>query len=156
MRPELHHVAILDRPRLALVGVDDDVARAGLARDGLPLQAGREAGAAVAGEAGRLQLLDDPLERRQLAEQREPAARLVVRERRVTGAEPDRRPVVRGVRHRRDDLVAARHRRREIAVTETGDLDRAWRPASSSRAPKQSQTGPVQTRTASVGTCRNE
>ena len=30
MRPELHHVAILDRPRLALVGVHDDVARARL------------------------------------------------------------------------------------------------------------------------------
>ncbi len=64
MRPELHHVAVLDRPRLALVGVHDDVARARLARDRLPLDPGREAGAAVAREPRRLELVDDPLERR--------------------------------------------------------------------------------------------
>ncbi len=58
----------------------------------------------------------------------EAAARLVVRQRRVAGAEADRRAVVGRVRDRRDDLVAARHRGREVAVTQAGDLDRAWRP----------------------------
>ena len=127
VRPELHDVAVLDRSRLALVGVHDDVRRARLARDRLPLHAGREAGAAVSREPRGLQLLDDPLERGRLAQEREAAARLVVGERRVTRAEPDRRAVVRRVGHGRDDLVAARHRGREVAMAEARDLDRAGR-----------------------------
>ncbi len=59
MRPTLHDVPILDRARLALVRVHDDVARGRLPRDGLPLDPGREAGAAEAGEAGGLELRDD-------------------------------------------------------------------------------------------------
>ena len=88
VRPQLHDVAVLDRPRLALVGVDDDVARRRLARDGLPLDPGREARAAEAGEAGRLQLLDDPLVRGELAEQLEAAPRRVVGERLVAAPRP--------------------------------------------------------------------
>jgi len=74
VRAELHHVTVLDRPRLALVGIDDDVARRRLARDRLPLDPGREPGASVAGQTGRLQLLDDPVVRRELAEELETAA----------------------------------------------------------------------------------
>ena len=125
MRPQLHDVAVLDRARLALVGVDDDVARPGLLRDRVPLRARGEARAPVAGEAGRLQLVDDPLERRQVAQELEAAARRVVRERRVALSQPDRRAVLRRVGHRGDDLVAARQHGRDVAVTEAGDLDRA-------------------------------
>ena len=67
MRPELHHVAILDRPGLALVRVDDDLTRARLAGDGLPLDPGREAGAAVPGESRGLELLDDALGRERVS-----------------------------------------------------------------------------------------
>ncbi len=59
VRPKLHDVAVLDRPRLTLVRVDDDVARSGLARDRLPLDARREPGAAEAGDARSLELSDD-------------------------------------------------------------------------------------------------
>ncbi len=110
MRPELHHVAVLDRPRLALVRVDHDEPRARLARDGLPLDPGREAGAAVPGEPGRLELFDDALRAAAGSQQLETAARRVVRERLVPLSEPDRRPVVRRMRHRR-----GRSRRRASA-----------------------------------------
>ena len=124
MRAELQHVAVLDRPGLALVGVDDDEARCGLARDRLPLDPGREAGAAVAREPGCLQLLDDAFRGRELAQQLEPAAGGVVGERVVALREPEYGTVVRRVRDLGDDLVAARQDRREIAVAEAGDLDR--------------------------------
>ena len=147
MRPELHHVAVLDRPRLALVGVHDDVARARLARDRLPLHAGREAGAAVSGEPRRLQLLDDPLERRQLAQEREAAARLVVRERRVAGAEPDRR-----ARRSSRGSPPGRSRRRASSPAR-GRSDRGRRPRSrraSARAARARRSSRRQAR------CRRE
>ena len=125
MGAQLQHVAVLDRPGLALVRVHDDVARAGLARDRLPLDPGREAGAPVAREARRLQLLDDALGRRELAVELETAARDVVVERVVALREPHDRAVVRRVRDLGDDLVAARQHGREVAVAEAGDLDRA-------------------------------
>ena len=127
MGAELHHVAVLDRSRLTFVGVDDHEARAWLARDRLPLDPGREAGAPVAREPRRLELFDDVLGRRRVTHELEAAARCVVRERLVPLPEPDRRPVVRRMRHGRDDLVAARHDRGEVAVAEACDLDRAWR-----------------------------
>jgi hypothetical protein len=60
-----------------------------------------------------------------MPQQIETAARFVVGERAVTLSEPDRRPVVRCMRHRRDDLVAASQHGGEIAVAETRDLDRS-------------------------------
>ena len=157
VRPELHHVAVLDRPRLALVGVDDDVARAGLARDRLPLDPGREARAAVPGEPGRLQLLDDPLERRHA--RGGARARRAPRSRRASCRRRRARPPA-----RRSSNASPRARSRRRASSQArGRSGRGTRPrsrrastSSSSRAPKQSHTGPVQTRTASVGTCRNE
>ena len=59
VRIALHQQMVLERARLALVGVADDVARLGLLVDELPLHAGREAGAAAAAQAGRLDQLDD-------------------------------------------------------------------------------------------------
>ena len=51
-RVALHQHAILERPRLRLVGVADEVVRLRrLARDRLPLRAGREGGAAAAEQA---------------------------------------------------------------------------------------------------------
>ena len=55
-RAQLHHVAVLDRPRLALVGVDDHDTRPGLAPHRVPLAPGREAGAAEADEARGFEL----------------------------------------------------------------------------------------------------
>jgi hypothetical protein len=127
VRTQLHDIAVLDRAGLTFVGVHDDVPRPGLARHGLPLQAGGETGAAVSRQPRRLELLDDRLERRKRAEELESAAPLVVRERRVAAAERDRRPFVGRVRDLRDDLVAAGHRRREVAVAEAGDLERTRR-----------------------------
>ncbi len=139
MRPELHHVPILDRPGLALVRVDDDVTGAWLAGDGLPLDPGREARSTVSGEPRRLELLDDALLRERVAEELEAAALLVVRERLVSLPEPERRAVVRRVRDLRDDLVAAGHDGSEIAVAEACDLDRSWRASREARAPRSSR-----------------
>jgi hypothetical protein len=50
---------VLERARLALVGVAGDVARLDLLVDELPLQAGREARAAAPAQTGRLHHLDD-------------------------------------------------------------------------------------------------
>ncbi len=125
MRTELHHEAVLDRSRLTLVGVDHDEARAWLARDGLPLDPGGEAGTTVSRETRRLELFDDLLLRRWVAQELEAAARCVVRERLVALSEPDCRAAVRRMRHVRDDLVATRHDRGEIAVTQARDLDRS-------------------------------
>ena len=124
MRAELHDVAVLDRPRLALVGVDDDVARPGLPVHRLPLDPRREAGAAEPRDPGGLELLDDRVRLGKLVEQLEAASRGVVVEGLVLPAEPDRRTVVRRVRDGGDDLVAARVHGREVAVPEAGDLDR--------------------------------
>ena len=95
MWPELHHVPILDRPGLALVRVDDDVTGAWLAGDCLPLDPGREARSTVSGERRRLELLDDALLRERVADELEPAALLVVRERLVSLPEAERRAVIR-------------------------------------------------------------
>ena len=86
VRAELHHEPVLDRPGLALVGVHDDVARPGLSRDGLPLDPGREPGSAEARDPRSLELGDDPVARRELPEQVEPAACGVVVERLVRAA----------------------------------------------------------------------
>ena len=110
LRAELHHVAVLDRPRLALVGVDDDDARAGLAPDRVPLAEGREARAAHAGQAGGLEPRDD-LVLRELGR----LAQLVRLEQ-----EP-----VRPVRDAADDLVAVHPHGREVAVADAGDRELA-------------------------------
>src|SRR5262249_3763656 len=58
----LHEDAVLERSRLGLVGVADDVVRAnGLPRDGLPLAAGGEGGAAPADEFRLERLPQDAL-----------------------------------------------------------------------------------------------
>ena len=60
MRRVAHDVAVLDRARLALVGVADDVLlAAGRVADRLPLHAGRKAGAAQAAQSARLERRDD-------------------------------------------------------------------------------------------------
>ena len=60
MRILLHQDAIVERARLALVGVDAHVDRAGMVlRQERPLQAAREAGAAAAAQAGVLDELRD-------------------------------------------------------------------------------------------------
>ena len=71
VRVALHQHVILERARLALVGVAGDVLRLGrVLEDELPLQAGREAGAAAAAQPRRLHLLDDVvrLQRQRLAQ----------------------------------------------------------------------------------------
>ena len=61
---------------------------------------------------------------------------------------------VRRVRDAADDVVAVQHDGGEVAVAEARHLDRVL--GEQLRDPAQSHTGPVQTRTASTGTCRNE
>ena len=79
----LEDVAVLERPRLALVGVDDEIdgARA-LLRDEAPLRRRREAGAAQAAEVRLLDLGRDALgtEPERLPERLVAAARAVARE----------------------------------------------------------------------------
>ena len=123
VRAQLHHVAVLDRPRLAFVRVDHDVARSRLLRDRLPLEPRREAGAPVAGEAGGLELLDDLLPGRQVAKDGKPAARLVVGEGLVGLLEAERGAGVRPPRHLGLDDVAAREHRRDVAVAEALDAE---------------------------------
>jgi hypothetical protein len=106
LRPELHHVPILDRPRLALVGVDDHDPRPGLGTDGLPFAEGREARAAHAGQAGGLEPLQD-LVGRQF--RRLPDLVLLLQ------------PQVGAVRHPADDLVALHADGRQVAVADAGD-----------------------------------
>src|SRR5262249_40397780 len=62
MRVEAQYVAILAGARLALVRVDDEIARpvAGLRHEG-PFETGREAGAAAAAQARGLHVVDDPV-----------------------------------------------------------------------------------------------
>ena len=62
---------------------------------------------------------------------------------------------VRRVRDAAADVVAVEDDRGEVAVAEARYLDRVLRPGAPA-TPAQSQTGPVQTRTASTGTCRKE
>ena len=128
VRPQLHDVAVLDRARLALVGVDDDDARTGELDDGRPLAERREAGAAVADEPRRLELRKHGLVRVLCPQRLEPAAPLVVGEGLVGLGETGRGPVVRRVRdarltHARQHRVAARPDRREVAVAEARHLD---------------------------------
>ena len=90
--PKLHHIAILDRAGLSLVGVNDHVSRAGLTRDCFPLHAGREPSAAEPREPGRLQLLDDSLEGWHASKELEPAASNVFGEGLVTCPSPTAGP----------------------------------------------------------------
>ena len=140
VRTALEEVAVLDRSGLALVGVQDRVARRRLARYGLPLQRGWEARAAVADQPGGLQLLEDGIVRPVGAQRLEAAAPLVVGECRVLRGEPGgsavaravgdrlRRPAADGVLERgavqlRQDRVAARADGSEVAVPEARHLD---------------------------------
>ena len=59
MRIALHEEAVLVGAGLGLVAVDDEVARPHAGRAEAPLDAGGEAGAAAAEQAGRLHLVDD-------------------------------------------------------------------------------------------------
>ena len=71
VRVALHQHVILERARLALVGVAGDVLRLRrVLEDELPLQAGRESGAAAPAQPRRLHLLDDlvRLQRQRLAQ----------------------------------------------------------------------------------------
>src|SRR6266702_5835770 len=64
MRIMPHDLAILAGAGLGLVGVDDEIARPAVGRflrHERPFQAGREAGAATATQAGGLHLVDDPV-----------------------------------------------------------------------------------------------
>ena len=112
LRPELHHVAVLDRARLAFVGVDDHDAWGLLAPDGVPLAPGGESGAAHPRQAGGF----------------EPRDHLVLRQVRrladVVGLEQE---AVRRVGDAADDVVAVQHDRREVAMAEARHLDRALR-----------------------------
>jgi hypothetical protein len=64
MRIALHQQMILERPRLAFVGVAGDVLGVGrLLVDELPFHPGRKAGAAPAAQPGRLDEIDDRLGR---------------------------------------------------------------------------------------------
>ncbi len=110
LRAELHHVAILDRPRLALVGVDDHDARAGLLADGSPFSPGREAGAAHPRQPGGF----EPREHLVLGQLGRPADLVRLEQ-----------EAVRRVGDAADDLVAVEDDRREVAVAEAGHLDRA-------------------------------
>ena len=60
MRVALHEHVVLERARLAFVGIAGDVLRLGrVLEDELPLQAGRESRAAAAAQPRGLHLLDD-------------------------------------------------------------------------------------------------
>ena len=58
MRLHLHQLAVFEGARLGLVGVDDDVLAASALGQERSLRAHREAGAAAAAQAGRLELFD--------------------------------------------------------------------------------------------------
>src|SRR5919106_1832495 len=79
--------------------------------------------ASVAGEAARLQLLDDPLRGGEVAEHVEAAARLVVGEGRIRLVEPGRGALVRAVDDLRLDPVAPQEHRSEVAVPEALDAE---------------------------------
>ena len=157
VRPELHDVAVLDRPRLALV-------RRSRRRSAAPARA-RPPPTSPRSGTRRRRIRSAPTPSAPRRSARASGARAGARARRgPRSRRASRRPrpsptagpsfvecVTAGT------ISSPRVMRRgEVAVAETGDLDRAGRRSRRSRAPKQSQTGPVQTRTASVGTCRNE
>ena len=110
LRPELHHVSILDRPRLALVGVDDHDAWACLTPHGVPLDVGGEACAAHTGQAGRL----EPREHLVLGELGGPDD--------LVGLEQE---PVRRVGDAADHVVAVEDDGRKVAVAEARHLERA-------------------------------
>ncbi len=109
LRPQLHHVTILDRSGLSLVRVHDHDARAGLSSHGIPLLPGREPCPAHPGQTGGL----------------EPRDHLVLREERrlhdLVGLEQE---AVRRVGDAAAHLVAVEDDRREIAMAEAGHLER--------------------------------
>ena len=79
MRVLLHQLAVLERPGLGLVGVDDDVLLHRALRDERGLRAHREAGAAAPAQAGGLERVDQRRARRleRLAQRAVAAAALV-------------------------------------------------------------------------------
>ncbi len=104
-RDAQHDLAVLERPGLRLVGVDDEVVRLlellGLGHE-RPLAPGREEGAAAAAQARRVELGDHVVRRHRagLAQRREPARRDVVVDARDSAA----------VRAGEDDTLVLRHR----------------------------------------------
>ena len=102
VRIELHQQAVLVRAGLALVAVDDEVARPHALRREPPLHAGREAGAAAPEHGGRADLLVDGLRR---APQRGSEAGVA-----VGGEEAVERVGVLVPEPRRHDLAAGRRR----------------------------------------------
>ena len=128
LRPELHHVAVLDRPGLALVGVDDHGPRGGLAADRVPLAEGREAGTAHPGQPGRL----------------EPRQHLVRRELgRVARVVRLREEAVRAVGDAAPHGLAVHHDGGEVAVAEARDSKCAVQPSRPcSRTPARCRHAP--------------
>ena len=112
LRTQLHHVAILDRPGLSLVGVHDHDARTGLAPHGIPLPPRREARASHAGQARGLEALEHLLRSQFL---RRPD---------LVGLEQE---AVGGVRDPADDVVAVQDDGRKVAMPEARNLDRTLR-----------------------------
>ena len=146
VRAQLHDVAVLDRPRLALVGVH--ARRAGLARARRPPTCARWGSRRRRSRrARRLQLLDDALRRRRVRRALEAAAPRSPRaSRRACRA---RAPAV--VRRMTDglaDLVACHRDRASSQCPRHGTSTAPAGSGAPSRA--QSHTGPVQTR----GPCR--
>ena len=146
VRPQFHDVAVLDRARLAFVGVDDDDARPGVLDDGRPFAERREAGAAVAHEARRLDLRQHGVVRVLGPQRLEPATPFVVGECLVGLGETRGRPVVCRVRdgnldEPRQDRVAAGPDRRKVAVAEARNLDHGDSLLARAPAPEQAGRG---------------
>ena len=114
VRPQLHDVAVLDRSRLALVGVHDHDPRPREAAHRRPFPCRREARPAVADEARRLQLRDDLLGLRAGG-----IAHLVGAE------EVDRGPWLAECVTAGTTSSPRISHRRQVAVAEAGNLDRA-------------------------------
>src|SRR5438552_2254937 len=87
VRIALHQDAILERPRLALVCVAQEVCWFDcVARDETPLHSGRESGASPAAQSTRLHLFDDSVlvHRQRLFESLIPAALAILIDARLT------------------------------------------------------------------------
>jgi hypothetical protein len=110
VRAQLHDVPVLDRSRLAFVGVHDHDARPRLPPHGFPLEEGREPGATHPGQPGGLEAREHFV----LSELRRPAD--------LVGVEQE---AVGRVRDAPGDLVAVQHDGREVAVAEARNLDGA-------------------------------
>ena len=111
MRIALEQVAVLERPRLALVGVDDEVDGTGVVLgDERPLHARREAGAA---EAAQVRLLDLVGDRRRL-HRRAPCPR--PRSRRVAAVDRERVGVRDRSKFAREDVLGSSAQPLEDAV----------------------------------------